>query len=394
MAVLTGHCCRLIVKCKHIVIDDLCHKYELSKEEDNDADLSDMAMFRIRLLRRLDYTDIGRLICGRWGGFVVNFCLVVTQVGFCVGYFIFIGNTVHGLFPKTWVSVSADGTYSPVDQSLVHINSSLSQHYGEVLSGINADRHFRTAENMLGHPNSNILSPKRFIRELNSSLGSQVSLNENVLLGRLRDYDGNINKTRSLTNIKFTSVNNLTGIAHVKTAHVEYEDSITTSASVNGLSDVPMTEKSNVSHVAVTSVETNTASSNTPTTIEDFVLEPVNATTASSYGRTRVQLGAVSTTPDNTTRLSNVTDVPTVALWLVHSGPPLALLVLSPLPLLIVFTFFRTVRQMALISVGANIAILIGLFSVLFYILTGELAYVVRVCYYKLFVYFLLFTFY
>ncbi|KAI0232371.1 Proton-coupled amino acid transporter 2 [Lamellibrachia satsuma] len=211
VAVLTGHCCRLIVKCKHIVIDDLCRKYELSKEEDNDADLSDMAMFRIRLLRRLDYTDIGRLICGRWGGFVVNFCLVVTQVGFCVGYFIFIGNTVH---------------------------------------------------------------------------------------------------------------------------------------------------------------ETNTASSSTPTTIEDFVLEPVNATTTSSYGRTRVQLGAVSTKPDNTTRLSNVTDVPKVALWLVHSGPPLALLVLSPLPLLIIFTFFRTVRQMALISVGANIAILIGLFSVLFYILT------------------------
>ena len=366
VAVLTGHCCRLIVKCKHIVIDDLCHKYELSKEEDNDADLSDVAMFRIRLLRRLDYTDIGRLICGRWGGFVVNFCLVVTQVGFCVGYFIFIGNTVHGLFPKTWVSVTADGTYSPVDQAFIHINTTLSRHQGTALAAVHADRHVRTVDNSLEYLNSDILSHKRFIRELNtgSSVSGQVSPKEEALFDKLRDGNENINKTSSITKMKFTSMNISTGSEQIKTANTELENSQIESSSVNVPSGVSMTNKSSDSR---NYIKTNTLSSSMPTTVGDFVLESLNVTTSPNE-----QPQVVTMTSDDITRHSNVTAAPKERTLLrVSSGPSLVLLVLAPLPLLIVFTFFRTVRQMALISVGANIAILIGLFSVLFYILSG-----------------------
>ena len=453
IAVLTGHCCRLIIKCKHIVIDDLCRKYELSKEADNDADLSDIAMFRIRLLRRLDYTDIGRLICGRWGGFVVNFCLLVTQVGFCVGYFIFIGNTVHALFPKTWVSMAADGTCVPMDQSRVHFHGNSS----ELVSSVDAYRQLRTKDDTSELHNSHILSHKRFVRELNSSL-----LSPNELFDLMKDSSGNISETNSSTNSQIISGNNSTGFSNmlmINTSTVSPTITVTVKTSTAALgtpatydtrvgvtalktdiapsgslvatsdarvgtttiktdialpympetsdtrvgmtttmkADIAlptMPEKSDTK-VGTTTVKNDITSTGIPETSDDFVLASVNtATEPSSVPTTQQAVTTITeeaivttteeaivttteeaiatTTPDNATRLSDVIDASRDALCLISSAPPLALLVLSALPLLIVFTFFRTVRQMAIISVGANIAILIGLFSILFYILSGE----------------------
>ena len=462
IAVLTGHCCRLIIKCKHIVIDDLCRKYELSKEADNDADLSDIAMFRIRLLRRLDYTDIGRLICGRWGGFVVNFCLLVTQVGFCVGYFIFIGNTVHALFPKTWVSMVADGTCVPMDQARVHFHGNSS----ELVSSVDTYRQLRTKDDMSEILSSHILSHKRFVRELNRSL-----LSPSVFLDVMRDSSGNISDTSSLSNSSQmisgnysagfsnmlminTSTVSPTITATVKTSTASLgtpatydtrvgvtalKTDIAPSGSLVATSDArvgtttiktgialpympetsdtrvgmtttmkadialpTMPEKSDTK-VGTTTVKNDITSTGSPETSDDFVLESVNTateprsvattqqavtttteeaiattmeeaivTTTEEAIVTTTEEAIATTTPDNATRLSDVIDASRDALCLISSAPPLALLVLSALPLLIVFTFFRTVRQMAIISVGANIAILIGLFSVLFYILSGE----------------------
>ena len=474
IAVLTGHCCRLIIKCKHIVIDDLCHKYELSKEADNDADLSDIAMFRIRLLRRLDYTDIGRLICGRWGGFVVNFCLLVTQVGFCVGYFIFIGNTVHALFPKTWVSMVADGTCVPMDQARVHFHGNSS----ELVSSVDAYRQLRTKDDTSELHNSHILSHKRFVRELNSSL-----LSPNELFDLMKDSSGNISEMNSSTNSQIISGNNSMGFSNMLMINTSTVSPIVTTATVKTSTAALGTPATYDTRVGVTALKTDIApsgslvatsdarvgtttiktgialpympetsdtrvgmtttmkadialptmpeksdtttvknditSTGSPETSYDFFLESVNTATEPSSVATTQQAvtttteeaivttteeavvttteeaivttteeaivttteeavvttteeAIATTTPDNATRLSDVIDASRDALCLISSAPPLALLVLSALPLLIVFTFFRTVRQMAIISVGANIAILIGLFSVLFYILSGE----------------------
>lgn len=43
--------------------------------------------------------DIGKIAVGPWGLRLVNTALVITQLGFCVAYFIFIGNTIGEMFP-------------------------------------------------------------------------------------------------------------------------------------------------------------------------------------------------------------------------------------------------------------------------------------------------------
>lgn len=51
------------------------------------------------LQTRLTYGDIGMVAFGQAGRFIVNFCVFLTQFGFCVGYCIFIGNTLFSFFP-------------------------------------------------------------------------------------------------------------------------------------------------------------------------------------------------------------------------------------------------------------------------------------------------------
>ena len=384
----------------------------------------------------------------------MNFCLLVTQVGFCVGYFIFIGNTVHALFPKTWVSMAADGTCVPMDQSRVHFHGNSS----ELVSSVDAYRQLRTKDDTSELHNSHILSHKRFVRELNSSL-----LSPNELFDLMKDSSGNISETSSSTNSQIISGNNSTGFSNMLMINTSTVSPIVTTATVKtstaalgtpatydtrvgvtalktdiapsgslvatsharvGTTTIKtditlpympetsdtrvgmtttmkadialptMPEKSDTK-VGTTTVKNDITSTGSPETSDDFVLESVNTATEPSSVVTRQQAvtttteeaivttteeaivttteeAIATTTPDNATRLSDVIDASRDALCLISSAPPLALLVLSALPLLIVFTFFRTVRQMAIISVGANIAILIGLFSVLFYILSGE----------------------
>lgn len=43
--------------------------------------------------------DIGKIAVGPWGLRLVNTALIITQLGFCVAYFIFMGNTIAEMFP-------------------------------------------------------------------------------------------------------------------------------------------------------------------------------------------------------------------------------------------------------------------------------------------------------
>ena len=78
------------------------------EEDDNsDSDDSDDAHGAAvseeykRLQRNFTYGDVGKTAFGKCGLFLVNACLVFTQFGFCVAYFIFVGNTIHSIFPYT-----------------------------------------------------------------------------------------------------------------------------------------------------------------------------------------------------------------------------------------------------------------------------------------------------
>lgn len=48
--------------------------------------------------------DIGKIAVGPWGLRLVNTALIITQLGFCVAYFIFIGNTIGEMFPLKYKS--------------------------------------------------------------------------------------------------------------------------------------------------------------------------------------------------------------------------------------------------------------------------------------------------
>lgn len=137
IAGLTDHCCHLIVKTKHYAIKKLLRKqsknnsssghnqnynsYDTPNDSGLDEDEGDETPFvpqsssvnsdeegimseslterHEHVVRNMMYGDVGKLCYGKYGVGVVNFFIAVTQFGFCVAYFIFIGNTVHTLFP-------------------------------------------------------------------------------------------------------------------------------------------------------------------------------------------------------------------------------------------------------------------------------------------------------
>ncbi|XP_052266888.1 uncharacterized protein LOC127868842 isoform X2 [Dreissena polymorpha] len=136
IAVLTDHCCLLIVKTKNHAINRIIAKYKkdssdqskgcntfnrtnrgsvnddyIQSESDYSAhfganDLerrnvnkSDHTVMQEQISRSMSYGDVGYYCYGTFGLGIVNFFIALTQYGFCTGYFIFIGNTIHSLFP-------------------------------------------------------------------------------------------------------------------------------------------------------------------------------------------------------------------------------------------------------------------------------------------------------
>ena len=59
--------------------------------------------------------DIGKIAVGPWGLRLVNIALVITQTGFCVAYFIFMGNTIAEMFPIAYKPHNV----TPIKKSMV-----------------------------------------------------------------------------------------------------------------------------------------------------------------------------------------------------------------------------------------------------------------------------------
>ena len=265
IAALTDHCCQLIVKCKYLVIDDLCYKEMYTKQdsssgkdESDEAASENVAHLRRRLMKSLNYADIGKLTFGKYGAIIINFFIALTQTGFCVNYYIFVGNTLHGFFagqPDASGSTNTSGNYS--------------------------------------HS-----TPLMMNEMLNTMATGLLSLSPNV-----------------------SSAGNTTTI----------------------------TESPVFDHSTPHSYSTE------PDTMS-FTLE--------------LSTGAPNTTINSSDILPPTSSTP--------SGPPLELLVLTPMPIYIIFTLFRNVRQMSVISFIANVSCLIGYGSVLIYILAGKSLFLLR----------------
>lgn len=59
----------------------------------------EMAKIKETIENEMTLGDIGKIAVGPWGLRLVNTALVITQTGFCVAYFIFMGNTIAEMFP-------------------------------------------------------------------------------------------------------------------------------------------------------------------------------------------------------------------------------------------------------------------------------------------------------
>lgn len=288
---LTDYCCLLLVRCKQCLIDTILDDHEKSvtqnsdkpskqpssrtsstsshngdgahdgesryrhqlsdatSDDDNTSLAWDLEELRESLSVHIDYADLGRQTIGDWAATCINFCLAVTQIGFCVGYFIFVGNTLHSLLPEIPIyNISACGNVSE-------------------------DQFYPTA------------SPHHVVaRSLNVSQENQSAL------------------------LEFTS----------------------TWSTPSDHDDIESTSESTTESIQTTS----------------SLVSPTNAT-------------------------HNQTEIPPCFTYI---GPSLVIMVLLPLPVIIAFTLFRSVRQLSIISVVANTCIVVGFFSVLIYLIIGKLS--------------------
>lgn len=206
IAGLTDHCCHLIVKTKHYAIKKLLRKQSTTKNNSSsghnqnynsydtphdsglDEDEGDDTPFvpqtssvnsdeedimseslterHEHVVRNMMYGDVGKLCYGKYGVGVVNFFIAVTQFGFCVAYFIFIGNTVHTLFPveKCYIP-HANGT----QQCIKVYNTSIDLHAKL------QPRAFSTSESLLGvHLLNNVSSTHIHLESLNDSASNST----------------------------------------------------------------------------------------------------------------------------------------------------------------------------------------------------------------------------
>lgn len=122
IAFLTDHCCLLIVKCKHKII-----KQMVDKKRDEGFDRMVLKQEMDTLGRDMTFGRIGAIVLGKPGVILINTSLMVTQFGFTIGYFIFLGNTMRSIikyfaFNSTVVNSSLTSV-EPVNTGAILFNS-------------------------------------------------------------------------------------------------------------------------------------------------------------------------------------------------------------------------------------------------------------------------------
>lgn len=141
IASLTDHCCHLIIKIKYTAINKIlsehydeekycgkegyssgyntesesyCRDTSSTNKQPNPDDINLRGMLKSHMIKYMSYGDVGMFSCGKLGLFLVNFFIAVNQFCFCVAYFIFIGNTIHTLFPLT------SGCHNSTESNMTH----------------------------------------------------------------------------------------------------------------------------------------------------------------------------------------------------------------------------------------------------------------------------------
>lgn len=135
IAIITDHCCQLIIKCKNAAIEMVLHsssKYQVLQTE---ACYEEMEKVKETIEKEMTLGDIGNIAIGPWGYRIVNIALVITQTGFCTAYFIFIGNTIAEMFPLSYKAQILAHLKPSKNETLMDTGNHVMESLNEVITG-------------------------------------------------------------------------------------------------------------------------------------------------------------------------------------------------------------------------------------------------------------------
>ena len=127
IALLTDHCCVLIVKCKQKLIANMMEE----RLRQGVTDVNALNREAAELGRTMNFGEVAKRCLGRTGIVLTNVALMVTQFGFSIGYFIFFGNTLRAIM-KHFVVVrngTLAGTFGVVSHEAM--NNSVTNSAGQ-----------------------------------------------------------------------------------------------------------------------------------------------------------------------------------------------------------------------------------------------------------------------
>ncbi|XP_041364363.1 uncharacterized protein LOC121379778 [Gigantopelta aegis] len=175
IATLTDHCCHLLVKSKYFAIKTAISRSEAQDESSSSPSQSEDQSDDTPLLienetfHSLTYGDIANIAFGKIGLYVVNACIFFTQYGFCVAYFIFIGNTLFNLFPYKTCHVTFSN--ASVSQECILNDFSLNVH--PVMAVVN---HSYAYNNLPYNTKDSTQLPYKYVSSSGSSNSELVSI--------------------------------------------------------------------------------------------------------------------------------------------------------------------------------------------------------------------------
>lgn len=181
IALVTDHCCKLIVKCKYAAIQQISTRLAPKKTDDQES----IILIR-HMSRNLTYGDIGKIACGSIGILIVNICIIFTQFGFCIGYFIFVGNTVSSLFPSKNISLNSNETSSLLFTNSSEVPSSNNGDY--YIEDVNVPSRFNYSGSVQNHDNLyRMLNNSSQISATNSSVHDNIYFSDFVMVSEAPD---------------------------------------------------------------------------------------------------------------------------------------------------------------------------------------------------------------
>ncbi|XP_013406089.2 uncharacterized protein LOC106170662, partial [Lingula anatina] len=413
---MTDYCCQLLVKVKHIVVNNIVDTKRIQEKIERASSIANASTssssssftspspaasstaeedelaihsFHQQVAKSLSYQDIGRIVFGTPGSVIVQMCLLLTQFGFCIGYFVFLGNTIYSMFPVKIVETNTSMPDINVTQSLpqlVTVLPGLSTSTSESIQ--NGSMGFYSTRSSL---NSQVYSKhKTETIRISSTVSATTQAYQPTSLGTTRTPNTQGTQTTFTTPKIFNSsdnsehqtiMSNSSEISHLLEMTEGKEGKILTDANSS------MVAGSSPSYVSDDNVNDTTSDSSIKAggnfsvvngSSSDTFTQNSNSSDSFTQNRTKRFVENIDDRrvtipiylPQET--MSSLTSSATIGnQTVISTAPALQYLVLVPGPVFIFFSWIRHVRSMGPISLIANLAIFAGFVSVLCYLIVG-----------------------